>query len=97
MTTPSAAPIDRRFMIAAFTGTSSDRNTTINKSAERRTTIPMNTGSFDAKMFARSIVAGVKPPISVVVAVCLSSAGTTVSLKWFTRSVVAASCGAVVG
>ena len=30
-TTPYAAPIDNRFMITAFSGTSSDRNTSINR------------------------------------------------------------------
>ena len=44
-TTPSEAPIESRFMTAACTGITSERNTTSNSSAESSTTMPMNNGS----------------------------------------------------
>jgi len=42
--TPYAAPIDSRFMITAFSGTRTLRNTTMSRRKDRRSTSPMNTG-----------------------------------------------------
>ena len=41
---PYAAPIDSRFMITAFNGTSSDRNTTNSRRNDSSSTTPMKSG-----------------------------------------------------
>ena len=43
-TTPYAAPIDSRFMMTAFSGTSRLRNTTISSRNESTSTAPMKIG-----------------------------------------------------
>ena len=48
-TMPYAAPIDSRFMMTAFSGTSSDRNTTISSRNESASTAAKNNGSRGAR------------------------------------------------
>ena len=43
--TPSDAPMLSRFITAACSGITSERNTTISSSADSSTTTPMNSGS----------------------------------------------------
>ena len=54
--TPYAALIDRMFMIAAFNGTNTDRNTTISSRNETMMTAPMKTRrrSATSRRFSRS-------------------------------------------
>ncbi len=54
-TTPYAAPIDSRFISAAFSGTRIERNTSISSTNDNSTTAPMNTGSAPATLSARSM------------------------------------------
>ena len=61
-TTPSDAPIDSRFMTAACKGIRSDRKTMSSRSADRRTTTPIKSHSFEATTWAKSICVAVKPP-----------------------------------
>jgi hypothetical protein len=61
-TTPYAAPIDSRFMIAAFSGTRIDRNTIMSSTNDRAMTVPMNSSRRDAMRSARSMNVAVDPP-----------------------------------
>ncbi len=57
---PYAAPIDSRFMMTAFSGTSSERNTSINSRKLRMSTAPMRSGSRPPSQSAKSMLAGVE-------------------------------------
>ena len=95
--TPSEAPIESRFINAACTGITSERKTISSSSAESSTTMPMNTGSFPARTWLKSICPAVTPPMRTVVPVALSTGGRVESRRRFTSWVVAAAWGAVVG
>ena len=60
--TPYAAPIDSRFMITAFNGTSSDRNTTSSNRNDSSSTTPMKIGSRASSSALTSSNAAVMPP-----------------------------------
>ena len=51
-----------RFMIAAWTGITSERKMTSSSSAESSTTSPMNSGSLVASTWEKSIDPAVNPP-----------------------------------
>ena len=61
-TTPSAAPMLRRFITAACSGITSERKTIIRSSAESSTTTPMKTGSLCPSVLAKSTAPAVTPP-----------------------------------
>jgi len=61
-TTPSAAPIESRFITAACSGITNERNTTSSSSAESAITIPMNSGSLLESTCAKSTCVAVAPP-----------------------------------
>ena len=52
---PKAAPMESRFMQAAVSGMSSDRNTIISRRNESSTTRPMKSGNFELSTFAKSM------------------------------------------
>ncbi len=54
--TPSEAPIESRFITAAWIGITSDRNTIRSSRADSATTIPMNRGSLLESTPVKSIV-----------------------------------------
>ena len=60
--TPSAAPIESRFMTAACSGISSERKTTSSSSAESATTTPMKSHSFEERTLEKSMKIAVAPP-----------------------------------
>ena len=60
--TPYAAPIERRFMTAALSGTRIERNTTISSRNDSPTTTPMNSGSRSWIRSPMSMNAAVTPP-----------------------------------
>ncbi len=60
--TPSAALIESRFMTAACSGITSERNTIISSSALSSTTTPMNSGSLWPSTAAKSTAPAVTPP-----------------------------------
>ena len=53
-----------RFITAAWIGITSERKITNSSSAESTTTIAMNSGSFSASTWEKSIEPAVKPPTS---------------------------------
>ena len=97
VTKPSAAPIDSRFRIAALIGMITERKTTSSSSALNSTTTPTKSGSLSATTREKSSLEAVKPPTSTRAPVLLSTAGTTLSRRRLSVSVVAASCGPVRG
>jgi len=97
VTKPSAAPIDRRFMIAALIGITTERKTTSSNRALSRTTTPTKSGSLEATTREKSSVEAVKPPTSTCAPVLRWTGGRTSSRRRFSVSVVAASCGPVRG
>ena len=60
--TPSDAPMLSRFIAAACSGITSERNTTSSSSAESSTTTPMNSGSLWPSVVAKSTEPAVTPP-----------------------------------
>ena len=60
--TPSAAPMLSRFITAACSGITSERNTINSSSAESSTTTPMNSGSLCPSVLAKSTEPAVTPP-----------------------------------
>ena len=59
--TPYAAPIDSRFMTAAFSGTTTDRKTSISSRNDATSTAPMKSGRVSASWPLRSSVIAVMP------------------------------------
>jgi len=84
-------------MITAFSGTSSERKTTIRSRKDRISTAPKKYGSRPPRKLAKSTLIGVDPVTSTSVPVASSAVGRTSSRSRFTSSVVASSCGPVVG
>ena len=60
-TAPYAAPIDSKFMMAALSGTSSERKTTISSRNDRAMTAAMNSGSRELSRSLMSMDAAVCP------------------------------------
>ena len=60
--TPSEAPIESRFITAACSGITSERNTISSSSALSSTTTPMNSGSLWPSVVAKSTAPAVTPP-----------------------------------
>jgi hypothetical protein len=86
-----------RFISAPWIGITVERKTTSSRRADRPTTIAMNSGSFVASTWLKSIDVAVAPPTSSVVFVARSTAGRRSSRRVLTRSLVFVSCGEVVG
>ena len=86
-----------RFISAAWTGMTSERNITNSRSADSTTTIPMNSGSLLDRTCEKSIEPAVKPPTSTFTPVWLLIGGSTLWRSRLTRLVVAASWGAELG
>ena len=61
-TIPSEAPIESRFISAAWIGITSERNTTSSNSAASATTTPMNNGSLLERTCEKSTCDAVAPP-----------------------------------
>ena len=59
--TPYAAPIESRFITAAFSGTTIERNTSISSRNDTAMTAPMKSGSVSASWALRSSVMAVMP------------------------------------
>jgi hypothetical protein len=95
--TPRAAPMLSRFSSAAFSGTSTERNTTISSSSDSPMTTPMNTGSLEAMTSPKSTVVAVAPPMLTARSVPRVAGATTSSRRRASRSLVAAACGLLVG
>ena len=96
--TPYAAPIDSRFMITAFSGTSTLRNTTISSRNDSSSTTPDEERQHARTCSRRSRRrrrAARRPARST--SVPATAGGTTSSRRRSTRSSVASSCGDVVG
>ena len=74
---PKAAPIDSRFITIAFSGTSTERNTAISRSAESRITTPMKSGSFSEIASPKSSKTAVMPPTCRTAPVFASIGGIT--------------------
>ncbi len=70
-----------RFITAACSGITSERNTIISSSAQSSTTTPMNSGSLWPSTVAKSTAPAVTPPTYTVMPVWLSTGGTTVSRR----------------
>ena len=60
--TPSAAPIESRFITAACSGIMNERNTTRSSSADSAITMPMKSGSLLESTCAKSAWLAVAPP-----------------------------------
>jgi hypothetical protein len=83
-----------KFISAACTGITRERNITNKSSAESTTTIPMNRGSLLASTREKSIEPAVKPPTRTGTPVRCANGGRTSLRRWLTRLVVADACGA---
>src|SRR5581483_6320712 len=94
---PNAAPIESRFMIAALTGTRTDRNTHISSRKLSATTAPKTHGNRDASFFARSIEIAALPPECTTTPVPFTAGSMTADRRWRTHDAVAAAWGEVVG
>src|SRR5580704_11574439 len=95
--TPKAAPMLRRFMIAALSGTRTERNTAISRMKLRAMTAPKKRGSRDAIFLVTSMLNDALPVVSAVTPVP-ATAGLMTSLRmWRTHVPVALSWGAVLG
>src|SRR5437016_2382429 len=95
--TPNAAAMLSRFMIAAFNGTSSDRNTAIRSRKLRAMTAPKNHGRRDDIFLVTSMLKAALPVVLATTPVP-ATVGLTTSLRmWRTHVAVAASWGAVLG
>src|SRR5262247_4176491 len=75
--TPYAAPIERRFMTTALTGTAMERNTVMSRRKDNNTTAPMTSGSRAEYWCDASMPAAVTPPTRAVAPVPATAAGTT--------------------
>ena len=94
-TTPSAAPIESRFMIAACNGITSERKTTSSSSAESSTTMPMNSGSLLESTLREVDRERVRAADEQRSRPCWPpAAAARVPRRWRTSSVVASACGA---
>ncbi len=96
-TIPSEAPIESRFISAAWTGITIERKTTSSNSAARATTTPINNGSLLARTCEKSTCAAVAPPTYTRAPVRRSTGGITESRNRVTRLDVCALCGEVDG
>ncbi len=84
-------------MITALSGTSRLRNTAISSRKLRNSTAPMNHGRRDDMRSDTSMLAAVSPPTFTAMPLpCIAFGITSLRSVW-TRSSVAADCGAVVG
>src|SRR5579859_1106259 len=91
--TPTAAPIDSRFRIAAFVAMTTDRKAVVS----RMNAIAITARISQASLLVIRLVKSTAPavvPVTYVVACCL---GSTSSRRVATRFVVAVACGRVVG
>ena len=95
--TPSEAPIESRFITAAWSGIRSERKTTSRSSAESATTIPMKNQSFAERTFEKSMNVAVAPPTKTVAPVLDSTGGSTSWRSCSTSSCVFALSGEVLG
>ena len=86
-----------RFITIAFSGTSTERKTTISRSAESRTTTPMKSGSFSEIASPKSSKIAVMPPTCSWAPVFASIGGITSLRMWSSSFVVSSLCGEVVG
>ena len=86
-----------RFITAACSAITTERNITSSSSAESTTTIAMKSGSLPASTFEKSIEPAVKPPTRIGVAAWRSSGGSTSLRSRLTRFVVADAWGAESG
>ena len=84
-------------MTAACSGISSERNTTINTSADSSTTTPMKNGSRSASTREKSIWVAVDPPMWAVIPELRASAGMTSARMCLTSCSVSLLWGEVVG
>jgi 2-keto-3-deoxy-galactonokinase len=91
------AAIDRMFMITAFSGTRSDRKTTIKSRNDKASTAAKKTGMRPARKSVKSMLAAAVPVTVTSSAVPAIAAGMMSPRRLVTSSVVAASWGAVVG
>ena len=91
--TPYAAPMDNKFMITAFSGTSKLRNTAMSRRNESERTPRNKYGMRPPIDSAKSTPAAVKPPTFASTPVC----GMTFVRKLRMSASVCASCGEVVG
>jgi hypothetical protein len=88
-TTPYAPPIDSRFITAAFSGTVTERNTTISSRNDAARIAEMKIGRVSVSCPVRSSVMAVRPDTATL-------AGARSRMRWRV-SAVSASAGAVVG
>ena len=95
--TPYAALTESRFMIAAFSEISGERNATSRSRNESPTTPAMNSGIRPFMYSLWSSSAAVTPPTSARTSVSPIVCGMISSRIRLTRSSVAGSCGEVVG
>ena len=84
-------------MIAAVSGITMERNTMTSKRNDKRTTRPMNSGSFSPRTWAKSAKIAVNPPTSTVVPDPASSVGIVTVRNRVSSSEVACAWGEVVG
>src|SRR5438552_3863713 len=96
-TTPYAAPIDRRFITTAFSGTSSERNTTSRRRKLSDSTAPMNSNRRDENRSETSTPAAVNPPTYTLVAESPSATGITCLRRLWIRETVRRLCGDELG
>ena len=84
-------------MTAAWTGITSDRNTTSSSSDASPMTTPMNNGSLLDRTCEKSTCDAVAPPTYTLAPVLRSIGGITLLRRWLTRLEVCELCGEVVG
>ena len=89
--------MDSRFITTALSGTSNDRKTTIRSRNDRPSTAAKNHGSRAARYSVKSTPMATPPATATSSPVPSVVGGRMSDRKRLTRSVVSASCGAVVG
>jgi hypothetical protein len=95
--TPKEAAAATRFITAAVSGTSSERNAKSSSTKPSAMITPTNSGSLPYSTVEKSSNTAVWPPTYARMVLPRSAAGTTSSRRWSIRSEVALSCGEVVG
>src|ERR1700730_4803170 len=90
---PNEAPMLNRFMSAAFSGTSTDRNTAMSRMKLRAITAPKNQGSRPDSFLVRSMEMAALPPEWTVTSVPAVEGWMTLARIWRTQVEVWGACG----
>src|SRR5262249_8707441 len=97
VSTPYAAVIDSRFITAALTAMTTDRNTVSSSSIDSPTTTAISHGSFWPMALAKLTLPAFGPVTYALIPVPAVARGSTVPASRFTSALLSASCSRPVG